>query len=393
MLILCLLLLLLSHAWLTDAADLAKPPPAHRHEERLRQTLKQYRQLLVQGGWPILPEGPTLRPGDTGISILLLRKRLQATDDLPASETTQDPTFFDDSLAGALRRFQRRHGLVEDGMVGPATRAALQVPIEDRIHQLVRNLDRWRELPRNLGSRYIWINIPAFTLHVVERDRVIMTMRVVVGRPSWPTPVLRSQLSALVFNPTWYIPPHIAQQEVMPHLQRDPAYLATHNMILIQGHGDQATEIAPDTVDWSQVPVQGTPYRFRQRPGPTNPLGRVKFIMPNPCQITLHDTPSRELFAKTMRAQSHGCIRLEKPIALAEYLLRENHKWTRAAILDTIRQGTSQRETIPVPIPVYLVYHTAWVDQDGRVQFRPDIYERDTPLRVAPYERLPIACG
>ena len=389
----CLLLLLLGHTCFTHAADLAKPRPAHRHKERLRQALEQYSQMMAQGGWPILPAGPTLRPGDADMSFFLLRIRLQVTGDLLVSASTPDRTFFDDALAGAVRRFQHRHGLVEDGMVGPATRTALQVPIEDRIHQLIRNLDRWRELPHDLGPRYLWVNIPAFTLEVVEPHQVVMTMRVVVGKPSWPTPVLRAQLSALVFNPFWDIPPRIVQQEVMPRLQRDPTYLTTHHMTLLQGDGDQTIEIAPDTVDWSQAPGHGIPYRIRQQPGPTNPLGRVKFIMPNPLHITLHDTPSRARFAKTVRTQSHGCIRLEKPIALAEYLLREDPQWTRAAILDTINRGTPQRVTLPHPMPVYLVYHTAWVDQDGEVHFRPDIYERDAPLRVAPHAGQPTGCG
>jgi murein L,D-transpeptidase YcbB/YkuD len=390
--IVAMLLLLFSHTWLTDAADLSTLPPAHRHDEQLRQTLKRYRQIMDQGGWPILPEGPTLHPGDTGLSILLLRRRLQATDDLLASEPTQDRTLFDDALANALRRFQRRHGLEADGMVGPDTRVALQVPIEDRIHQLILNLDRWRELPQDLGPRYIWVNIPAFTLKVVEYDQPVMTMRVVVGKPSWPTPVLRAQVTALVFNPFWEIPPRIIQQEIIPHLRRDPTYLTTHHMILLQAQGGKVTEIDPATVDWSKPLLHDMPYRLRQRPGPTNPLGRVKFIIPNPFHITLHDTPSRDLFAKTMRAQSHGCIRLEKPIALAEYLLREDHKWTREAILDIIHQGTPQQVTIPTPIPVYLIYHTAWVDRDGEAHFRPDIYQLDTPLHVTPDEGQPAAC-
>ncbi|MDH3604066.1 MAG: L,D-transpeptidase family protein, partial [Candidatus Tectomicrobia bacterium] len=279
-----------------------------------------------------------------------------------------------------------------DGRVGPATRTTLQIPIEDRLRQLIRNLDRWRWLPHNLGARYILVNIPAFTLHVVEHNRPVMTMRVVVGKPSWPTPVLRGLLSSVVLNPTWDIPSSMAQHEIIPRIQRDPSYLTTHNIALIQGKGENATVIAPNTIDWSQAPSPHFPYRLHQQPGPTNPLGRVKFMLANPFQITLHDTPSRELFAKAMRAKSHGCIRLEKPIALAEYLLQADPTWTRTTLLDAIARGESQQVFLPAPIPVYLIYHTTWADADGRVHFRPDIYGWDTDLSPMPDERQPAAC-
>ncbi len=380
------------HNALNTATTLSKLRPAHHEYERLRRALVQYHDMAAQGGWPMLPNGPTLHQGDRDLSVALLRLYLQATGDL-ASESTQNRTFFDERLAGAVRRFQYRHGLVEDGIVGSNTRAALQVPIEDRVHQLSRNLDRLRGFPRDPGPRHIRVNIPAFTLQVMEHDQPVMTMRVVVGKPSWPTPVLHGRLSALVFNPYWYIPPRIVQQEIIPRQRRDPSYLATHHISLIQGHGHQVTEIAPNTIDWSRIPSHGIPYRFRQRPGPTNPLGRIKFTMPNPLHITLHDTPSRALFEQTARAKSHGCIRLEKPIALAEYLLRENSTWTRAAIMGAIGQQTPRHVPLPAPIPVYLTYHTAWVDQDGVVHFRPDIYGWDTASISATVERSHDACG
>ena len=393
MLMFCLFFLLLSHTWFVDAADLENRPLAQPNDGRLRQALLWYRQMMAQGGWPTLPEGPTLHPGDARMSILLLRDRLRVTGDLSMSQTVENRTFFDNALADAMRRFQYRHGLAQDGVVGLATRAALQVPIEDRVHQLIRNLQRWRELPRDLGPRYIWVNIPAFTLEVVEQGQVVMTMRVVVGRPSWPTPVLSAQLSTLVLNPTWFVPPRIVEKEIIPRLQRDPTYLTTHNMLLMQGYGEQMIELDPKTVDWSQASKRYAGYQVRQRPGPTNPLGRVKFVMPNPLHITLHDTPLRAHFAKTMRAYSHGCIRIEEPIALAEYLLREDHEWTRTAILNAIHQGVSQQVPLPLPIPIYLVYHTAWVDQDSKVHFRPDIYKWDRPIQTEPEEDQSTTCG
>jgi murein L,D-transpeptidase YcbB/YkuD len=185
----------------------------------------------------------------------------------------------------------------------------------------------------------------------------------------------------------------VAQQEIIPHIQRDPSYLTTHNIALLRGHGENATVIAPDTIDWSQVSFPNFPYRLYQRPGPTNPLGRMKFILANPFQITLHDTPSRELFAQAMRAKSHGCIRLEKPLALAEYLLQSDSRWTRPALLDAMDRGEPQQVVLPAPIPVYLIYHTAWADADGKVHFRPDIYGWDTDFSPIPDSQQPAACG
>ncbi len=374
------------------SAVLSHLRPVHPDYERLRVALKQYREIAAQGGWTILPEGPTLSQGDRGLAVFLVHLQLRMTGDL-VSESYQDGLSFDEELAGAVRRFQRRHGLITDGIIGPATRAALQVPIERRIHQLVRNLDRWRWLPRDLGPRYIQVNIPAYSLDVVENHQVVLTMRVVTGKPSWPTPVLKGAVSALVFNPHWYVPARIAQQEIIPRFQQNPDYLATHSIAMIQGHGDQATEIAPDTVDWSQTPAPSSSYRFRQRPGPTNPLGQVKFLMPNPFSITLHDTPSRALFAQPMRAKSHGCIRLENPMALAAYLLRDTIRWTTPEIQDVIDLGTTRHVTLPTPIPIYLIYHTAWIDQDGVVHFSPDVYGWDTPFRDDPDKEKVPACG
>lgn len=185
----------------------------------------------------------------------------------------------------------------------------------------------------------------------------------------------------------------MVQQEIIPRIRRDPSYLSTHHIALIQGKGENATVISPDTIDWSQASFPNFPYRLRQRPGPTNPLGRMKFMLTNPFQITLHDTPSRDLFAEARRAKSHGCIRLEKPLVLAEYLLQEDSRWTRMTLLGAIDRGEPQQVFLPAPIPVYLIYHTAWVDVEGRLHFRPDIYGWDTDFSPMPDNGQPAACG
>ena len=302
-------------------------PPTHSAYTRLQQALASYRQMAAHGGWPILPDGAILRKGDQGTPVAILTRRLHSTGDL-TEPPAQRSDLFDAVLEQAVRRFQRRHGVVADGVVGPITRAALQVPIEARMRQMAINLERWGGLPPDLGRRYILVNIPSFTLHVVVDDQPVMSMRVVVGKPSWPTPVLSASLVSLVLHPTWEVPARIARQELLPRIRHDSTYLSTHRIRIVQHADGETRDIDPRTLDWSRLTAQHFPYHLRQKPGPTNPLGRVKFLMPNRFQVTLHDTPTRSLFAHPIRAYSHGCIRLEQPLALAAYLLQDDPSWT-----------------------------------------------------------------
>jgi murein L,D-transpeptidase YcbB/YkuD len=366
--------------------------PSHRGYVRLRRALAHYRRIAAAGGWPLLPAGPALRPGDRGLSVLLVKMRLQATGDFVAAGTG-DRILFDAELGRAVRRFQRRHGLTVDGIIEETTRQALQVPVEERIRQLRLNLDRWRWLPRYLGPRHIWVNIPAYTLHVRENQHEVLSMRIVVGKPSWPTPLLHSTLPALVVNPAWNIPARIAREEILPLVQRDETYLARHNITVVPVYGAPATELSPTNFAWSDLSSERLPFRLRQEPGPSNALGRLKFLMPNPLQIYLHDTPVKSLFAEPERAASHGCIRLEKPLALASYLLREHPRWNRAALLEAIAAGDPLLVPFPTVVPIYVVYHTAWMSADGTVHFRPDIYGWDTGASGQPDTKHADACG
>jgi murein L,D-transpeptidase YcbB/YkuD len=243
---------------------------------------------------------------------------------------------------------------------------------ETQVQQIALNMERWRWLPQELGQRYILVDVPAYTLHVVEQDQSVMTMRVVVGKPSWPTPVLSATMSYIVLNPDWRVPPNIAARELVPILRANPGYLAQNNMRLSDG----AREVDPRSVDWSQVSTKNFPYRLRQAPGPKNPLGTIKFMFPNRFQVYLHDTPSRTLFAKPTRAFSHGCIRVEKPIDLAEYVLRG--VLSREHIAAGLGRRTSRTVPLAEPLPTYLVYRTVLVKNDGTIQFRPDIYGYDS---------------
>ena len=242
---------------------------------------------------------------------------------------------------------------------------------EARVRQIASNMERWRWLPQDLGQRYILVDVPAYTLDVVERDQAVMTMRVVVGKPSWPTPVLSATMSYIVLNPDWRVPPNIAARELVPILRANPGYLAQNNMRLSNG----AHDVDPRSVDWSQVSTKNFPYRLRQEPGPKNPLGTIKFMFPNRFQVYLHDTPSRTLFAKPERAFSHGCIRVEKPMDLAEYALRG--VLSRERIAAGLGRGASRTVPLAEPLPTYLVYRTVLVKDDGTIQFRPDIYGYD----------------
>jgi murein L,D-transpeptidase YcbB/YkuD len=293
----------------------------------------------------------------------------------------------------ALRRFQRRHGLAADGLVSPATLAALNVPVTARIRQLELNMERWRWLPRELSSRYILVNIANAALEVVEDGRSVLRMRVVVGRPDRRTPVLSARMTALVLSPYWHVPPRITTEDQLPLIRKDPAYLTRQSMTIMQGRGAEARPIDPSTIDWSKMTAETFPYHLRQDPGPHNALGRMKFMFPNRFQVYLHDTPTRGLFAKPVRALSSGCIRLERPIDLAAYILRDDPRWSRDKILAAIEQRTAHVVRLPAPIPVHLVYWTAWIQPDGEVHFRQDIYGDDhaleNALRAAPVSGEP----
>ncbi len=347
--------------------------------------LARYRQIDTRGGWAPIPAGQSLRLGTRSERVFALRHRLQATGDLPprgqlsqvGSETTDfdiDMTF-DRDMDRAVRRIQRRHGLHVDGIVGPKTLAALNVTVRDRIRQLQRDFEHGH-LPEDLGNRYIVVNIPDFTLRIIDQDREVWSTRVVVGKRKRRTPMLRATIDHLVLNPYWHVPSRIARQELLPRAVANPSYLAEQQMDIVAPGGQV---VDPSGIDWTAINPRDFPYRIRQRPGARNALGRVKFMFPNPYSVYLHDTPSRNLFARAERAFSHGCVRVENPLELATYLLREpgRERWTPERVARTVHRGEQTYVKLPQPIDVHFVYRTAWVDDDGTVQFRPDIYRHD----------------
>jgi murein L,D-transpeptidase YcbB/YkuD len=241
-------------------------------------------------------------------------------------------------------------------------------------------MERYRWLPQNIGPRYIQVNIPSFHLDVIQNGKSVLTMPVVVGKPYWNTPLFSANMTYIILNPYWNIPRSIALVETLPKIRADEEYLSKRNIRVLQGWTDGSTEIDPTTIDWSQVNNNNLKYRFRQNPGPSNPLGRIKFMLPNEYNVYLHDTSQKNLFKKQRRDFSHGCIRVENPIGLAEYVLSAEPGWTKERIESEIRKGKSQSIILPDPVPVYLVYFTAWVDDQGDIQFRHDVYGRDEAL-------------
>jgi murein L,D-transpeptidase YcbB/YkuD len=283
---------------------------------------------------------------------------------------------FDDSVRDALRRFQARHGIAVTGGVDSETVDLLNVPVEERLREMQLNLERWRWLPDDFGPFYVAVNIPEFALRVMNQGRMIDSMRVIVGRYYHPTPIFDDSITTIVMNPDWAVPAAIAREELLPMVQRDSSYFIHHGIHVFRGSGDKAREIPSDTVQWANVSKTEFPYTLREEPGPGNPLGRIKFLLPNQFDVYLHDTPSTELFLQNRRDFSYGCVRLQQPLRFARDLL-DPTEWPQARIDSMVASGRPNTLRIDPPVPVSLQYWTAWVDERGEVQFRDDVYRMD----------------
>jgi L,D-transpeptidase YcbB len=361
--------------------------PTQFYYARLRVALDHYRTILKNGGWDKIPDGAGVKPGESDPRIVAVRQRLKDEGDL--NQQPNDNPLLDEAVERGLISFQKRHGLEPDGALGSKTLAALNVSVENRIRQIELNMERSRWLPAHLGDRHILINIANFELDVIENGEPALNMRVVVGKRYLRTPVFSSTMTYIVINPTWTVPKKIAQKEIAAIAKRDPTYLIKENFKVFASYEDNAPLIDPSTIDWSQIDPKTCPFKFRQDAGNINALGHIKFIFPNRFDVYLHDTPSRHLFSRTIRDFSHGCIRIQKPVELAEFLLHINGEWTKEKIQAAINKGVEQFVQLPQPIPVHLMYWTAWVNQHGKVQFRDDIYGRDVPLDEALHGKPP----
>lgn len=357
-------------------------------QPRYRRLMQRYRELSAQASDPltIVPAGPMLSHGSTGERVGLLTKRLVELGRLTGR---QADTVYSGAVEDAVSAFQRSWGLDADGSAGPATLSALNASNQDLADRVRANLERWRWLPDTLGQRHIEVNIADFKVDVVEGGRSVMTLSSIVGRDYRQTPMFSGTMRYLVLSPYWHVPPSIAARDKLPEQKKNPGYFAAQRIRVF----DQTTnqEIAPESVDWTQMTGAelNRRFRLRQDPGPWNALGQVKFMFPNRFNVYLHDTPSRELFSRAVRAFSSGCVRVQNPLDLAEYLLQDQPAWTRRAIETAAAAGTERSVQLTTPLPVHVLYWTAWVGDEGTVVFRPDIYGRDARVIAALTEPPP----
>ncbi|MBJ6119758.1 L,D-transpeptidase family protein [Pontibacter sp. BT310] len=366
----------------------------HKGYIDLRETLQKYRDLQEKGGWAKVELGKAkvLEKGDTAAAVIQLRKRLNPGGVINVNDPKM--RLFDDALLAQVKEFQRLHGLAEDGKVGGNTLRMMNVPIEDRIQQIMMNMERWRWIPKrlvpkSLDQKYIWVNIPEFKLYMyedpdndpeAEREyKKTFEMKVIVGKELNSTPIFSDKMEFIVLAPYWNVPNSIVEKEIKPAMLRNPNYLEGADMEIVTKEKDPKP-ISASSIDWASVTEKNFPYMVRQRPGPTNSLGNIKFLFPNSYNVYLHDTPADALFNQTERGFSHGCVRLEKPIELGEYLLKDMPEWNAQRIRQTIEDGEETWITLPKKLQVYLVYFTSWVDEDGKVHFRDDIYGHDKKL-------------
>jgi L,D-transpeptidase YcbB len=353
--------------------------PRHPLYHNLKQMLEIFTALAHKGGWGSVAHGDTLKGGSAGKRVLALRNRLWASGDLH-TRTGWNTDDYDSTLVDGLRAFQRRHGLEPSGVADSVTIAALNVPVQKRLEQIRVNLERWRWMPHDLGRKHVMVNIPDFRVFVEEEGKSVLSMKVVLGLPEWQTPVFSTTMSHVLFNVHWIAPDDILSRELINYMKADSNYLRSNNMSLWRRKGDSLQQIDPRSIDIKAMDPKDIDFFLRQEAGPQNIMGQVKFLVPNPHSIYLHDTPYREDFPKNVRMFSHGCIRLEKPLDLAEYVLREFPTWSRERIDTVVARNVEQSLLLRHPIPVHVVYCTAWRNKDGVVNFRPDYYGLDRRL-------------
>ena len=344
------------------------------HYRALKKMLVLYRAMAEDGSWPVISTGTNIAPGGTDPRMPEIRKLLMMTGDHTGGGGGNN---YDTATVEAMKRFQARHGLEAKGLIGKQTIMALNVPPAERARQIMLNMERWRWMPENLGDHHLMVNLAAFELQEVENSAIIERMNVVVGAVATQTPEFSDELEYVDINPTWTVPYSIASKEMLPKLKQNPFAYAADFDVFMNGQ-----LVSWGSIDWNAYGPGKFPFTFRQHPGPKNALGKVKFMLPNPHNIYLHDTPSKDKFLQTTRAFSHGCIRLSRPMDFAHRIVGEIAGWQKKKIDQTFASGKTTRVPLPAHIPVHLIYATAFEGVNG-IEFRPDVYGRDRKLYSA----------
>lgn len=355
--------------------------------KRVTEAVANYKRIAPSHPWPVVPDGSSLHENATDARVPLLRARLSATGDFLASKAAATSIVYDTELVDAVQLFQKRHGLVVDGIVGRETLAALNISAAARSVQLTLNLKRLKRLAEEIPTTGVIVNIPAATLQLDENGLTVWVSRSIVGSSDWPTPLVEGSISEIEINPYWNVPTSIARREILPKIIKDPGYLGANDMRVLSGAGS-SEEVPFEAVDWLRFLALG--YRLRQDPGPKNAMGAVKFIFPNRYSVFLHDTPRKDLFAKSNRTFSHGCMRVEQPLELASRMLDGDPTEIDSTLHTAIDSGKTKRLRLRRPMPVRTVYVTAWAAADGSLQFRPDVYGYDAAETA---EAKLTACG
>lgn len=341
----------------------------------MQQAIERYRSIVAAGGWPMVPEKVTIRRGDTSPEIATIRRHLIIEGDLPPGSTL-DPTF-DEAFLMGLARFQIRNGLRVSGFVDQRTLRALNVPASERLQQLQTNLTRLQQLmPLTTTPRYVLVNVPSYTTQAIQNGTVALESNVVVGKPQRQTPRISAKIVEVNFYPTWSVPDSIARKDLIPTIRKNPNYFYEQHFSVMPDW--KAKPLDPAAVDWAAPEVVS--YKFRQDPGPHNALGVVRINMPNKDAVYMHDTPLKQLFGQSARAFSSGCVRVERVLDLVTWLLSDQNGWGAEKVQAAASSGESISVKLKKPVPVHFVYLSAFAQEDGIVQFRPDIYGRDATV-------------
>jgi murein L,D-transpeptidase YcbB/YkuD len=350
---------------------LADLPPVHPGYKYLAGALARYRAIAAKGGWPAVPRGIALDGSDRRIAILA--KRLALEDPVLAANAQPSPG----EVRDALLRFEKRNGLTEDGKLGPGVLQVLNVSAASRVQQIRANMERWRWMPRYLELHYVEVDVPDQSVSYIDNGSARLYSKAVIGKPSTPTPILRTTVAAVIANPSWDIPSDIFARKLLPQLRRKPTYLLARNMVLADG---PANDPHGTKIDWRHVSASKLRYQIQQTPGGDNALGTILFDMPNDFDVYLHDTPEKNLFTLDVREKSNGCVRVQEISALASLVLQDGDSDSADALDPAIQLGQTQRLALSRPITVYMLYWTAIAEADGTVHFRPDRYGRDKRL-------------